>query len=264
MMEGTARSLLPSLTAMSPSAVRAPQEAVVTSVLRQARSSSTAAAAPGGASAWQSHWILGFGAASAAASRRWFRVSSSQKMPVRGAAVAVRAEAQSEVSQVDFRVGEIVSAEAHPESEKLLVEQIDVGEGGPRTICSGIAKFFEPEAVVGKRVVVVSNLKERKIGGIKSNGMLLCATSGEGDDAVLDIVEAPGDAEVGERVVIEVEDGFHGDGAGPNRVQKKKLYEKVAPHLCTNDEGVVCYKDSPFNTSAGPCTAVKIPKGTVS
>lgn len=182
--------------------------------------------------------------------------------------VAMKAEGdQSEVSQIDFRVGKIVSVEKHPDSEKLLIEQIDVGEDEPRTICSGIAQHLSLEDVANRMVVVVSNLKARKLGGVSSNGMLLCATApaeSEGELGSLVLVEAPEGAEVGERVVIEVEDEVHGEGAPPNRVAKKKLYEKVAPHLCTDEEGTVCYKASPFMTSSGPCTAKAIPKGIVS
>eukprot|EP00929_Paragymnodinium_shiwhaense_P119975 TRINITY_DN91882_c0_g1_i1.p1 TRINITY_DN91882_c0_g1~~TRINITY_DN91882_c0_g1_i1.p1 ORF type:complete len:288 (+),score=79.67 TRINITY_DN91882_c0_g1_i1:53-916(+) len=183
----------------------------------------------------------------------------------RAAAVAVKAEGQSDVSLIDFRVGKIVSAEKHPDSEKLLIEQIEVGEEEPRQILSGIAKWFSPDDIVGRSCVVVYNLKEKKLGGYKSNGMLLCAKAGGDDpDGALEIVDAPEGAEVGERIVIEVEGEEHGEAALPNRVSKKKLYEKVAPELRTNADGTVCYKDSPFTTKAGPCTAKSIPEGVVS
>lgn len=178
--------------------------------------------------------------------------------------LAAEGDPQSDVSIIDFRVGQVVSCESHPDSDKLLVEMIDVGEDEPRQICSGIAKYFSPEQVTGKRVVIVANLKARKIGGVPSNGMLLCATSGEEEDTKLDIVEAPEGATVGERVVIEVEGQSHGDPAAPNRVAKKKLYEKVAPELRTDAEGTVCFAQSQFTTSGGPCTAKAIPSGVVS
>lgn len=190
--------------------------------------------------------------------------------PGRQSFVTVRAEGdeQSEVSQIDFRVGTVVSCEKHPDSDKLLVETIDLGEDEPRKICSGIANFYSPDQMAGKRVVVVSNLKARKIGGIPSNGMILCATKKDDPESeslsALQVVDAPEGVEAGERVVIEVEGFSHGEAAAPNRVGKKKLFEKVAPHLCTNAEGTVCYKTSPFMTTAGPCTAVNVTEGTVS
>lgn len=178
------------------------------------------------------------------------------------------AKAQSDVSHIDFRVGVIVSCEKHPDSDKLLVEQIDIGEEVPRTICSGIAKFFAPEDIVDKKVVIVANLKARKLAGVSSEGMVLCATTKESPEqeeaSQLRLVEAPEGAEVGERVVIEVEDEEHGEAAPPNRVGKKKLYEKVAPDLKTNSESTVCFKDSQFTTSAGPCYAKDLPSAIVS
>merc|ERR1711933_236370 len=122
---------------------------------------------------------------------------------------------------------------------------IDVGEGEPRQICSGISAYYSPEDIVGRRVVIVANLKERKMAGTPSNGMGLCATKGDDDDRQLELVEAPEGAEIGERVVIEIDGQEHGDAAPPNRVAKKKLYEKVAPELCTDNDGTVCYMKSP-------------------
>ncbi|CAE7938069.1 unnamed protein product [Symbiodinium necroappetens] len=186
----------------------------------------------------------------------------------RGSQVARKG--QSDVSMIDFRVGEIKSCEKHPDSDKLLVEQIDVGEEAPRQICSGIGKFLAPDQVVGKKVVIVSNLKARKMAGTASEGMLLCASKkadpedAESELAELTLVEAPEEAEVGERVVVEMPDEEHGQAATPNKVGKKKLYEKVAPDLRTNKDGTVCFKDSPFMTSAGPCTAKDLPEAVVS
>ncbi|CAE7041724.1 unnamed protein product [Symbiodinium sp. CCMP2456] len=183
---------------------------------------------------------------------------------------AVARKGQSDVSMIDFRVGEIKSCEKHPDSDKLLVEQIDVGEEAPRQICSGIGKFLAPDQVVGKKVVIVSNLKARKMAGTASEGMLLCASKkadpedAESELAELTLVEAPEEAEVGERVVVEMPDEEHGQAATPNKVGKKKLYEKVAPDLRTNKDGTVCFKDSPFMTSAGPCTAKDLPEAVVS
>eukprot|EP00438_Fugacium_kawagutii_P004186 Skav215918 [mRNA] locus=scaffold226:106564:115560:+ [translate_table: standard] len=90
--------------------------------------------------------------------------------------------------------------------------------------------FFSPDDVVGKRVVIVSNLKARKMAGTASEGMLLCASKRDGEEeelSALDLVEAPEGASLGERVVVEVADEEHGDAAPPNKVGKKKLYEKV-------------------------------------
>lgn len=77
-------------------------------------------------------------------------------------------------AKVELKVGTIVSCEKHPKADRLLVEQIDLGDE-KRQIVSGIAKYYQPEDLVGKQVVVVTNLKPVKLRGVESNGMILCA-----------------------------------------------------------------------------------------
>ncbi|MBC7903026.1 MAG: methionine--tRNA ligase, partial [Gemmatimonadaceae bacterium] len=77
-------------------------------------------------------------------------------------------------AKLDLRVGKIVSAEKVAKADKLLKLEVDLGTE-KRTIVSGIALHFEPEAIIGKQVVVVANLAPRKMRGIESNGMILMA-----------------------------------------------------------------------------------------
>ena len=81
---------------------------------------------------------------------------------------------------VSLRVGHILTAEKVEKADKLLKFTVDLGEE-KRTIVSGIAKYYSPEEMVGKQVVVVANLKPAKLRGIESQGMLLCAVSADGD-----------------------------------------------------------------------------------
>ncbi len=76
--------------------------------------------------------------------------------------------------KLDLRVGTILSAEKHPKADKLLVFQVRMGTE-KRQIISGVAPYFKPEECVGKKVVVVANLKPRKLRGLESKGMLLFA-----------------------------------------------------------------------------------------
>ena len=76
--------------------------------------------------------------------------------------------------KMDFRVGTILSAEKHPKADKLLVFQVKMGTE-TRQIISGVANYFKPEDCIGKKVVVVANLKPRKLRGLESKGMLLFA-----------------------------------------------------------------------------------------
>ena len=80
--------------------------------------------------------------------------------------------------KLDIRLVKILSAERIEGSEKLLKLRISLGEE-ERTIVAGIAKFYNPEELVGKRVLYLSNLKPRKIFGIESQGMILALSDGE-------------------------------------------------------------------------------------
>lgn len=79
--------------------------------------------------------------------------------------------------KIDLRVGTIISAEKHPDADKLLVFQVKM-DTEVRQVISGVAKDFSPEEMIGKKVIVVANLKPRKLRGMESKGMLLFAENG--------------------------------------------------------------------------------------
>jgi methionyl-tRNA synthetase len=85
----------------------------------------------------------------------------------------------TDFAKIDLRVGEVRSAERIPKADKLLLLTVDIGEEKPRTILAGIAQYYEPETLVGRKIVVVANLKPRKMRGHESQGMLLAASVGE-------------------------------------------------------------------------------------
>jgi methionyl-tRNA synthetase len=100
-------------------------------------------------------------------------------------------------AKLDLRVGVVVSAERVKKKDKLLDLRIDTGDAAPRRIVSGIAAAYAPEALVGKRVVVLCNLAPRDFGkGIVSEGMLLTAESGGG----LSLLAPDGDKPAGAQV----------------------------------------------------------------
>jgi methionyl-tRNA synthetase len=86
--------------------------------------------------------------------------------------------------KVELRTAKIVEAERVPKSQKLMKMRVDVGTE-QRTIVAGIAEAYEPEALVGKTVVIVANLKPAKLMGIESNGMVLAASPEGGQPIVL-------------------------------------------------------------------------------
>ena len=94
-------------------------------------------------------------------------------------------EAKPEISYDDFaamqfQVGEIISCEAVPKSKKLLCSQVKIGSQ-VKQIVSGIKAHYSPEEMVGKKVMVLVNLKPAKLAGVMSEGMILCAEDADGN-----------------------------------------------------------------------------------
>lgn len=107
----------------------------------------------------------------------------------------LRPEIQFEdFDKIDLRVGKIISAEKHPDADKLLVFQVKM-DTEVRQVISGVAKDFSPEEMIGKKVIVVANLKPRKLRGMESKGMLLFAENGKKYEIVS--TEAPDGNQVG-------------------------------------------------------------------
>ncbi|HWH77452.1 MAG TPA: methionine--tRNA ligase subunit beta [Candidatus Binatus sp.] len=77
--------------------------------------------------------------------------------------------------KIELKVATIKAAETHPNADKLLVLQIDLG-GEQRQICAGIRNHYSPEELIGKQIVVVANLATAKLRGLESQGMLLAAS----------------------------------------------------------------------------------------
>ena len=112
--------------------------------------------------------------------------------------VEVKEEKKDEVPQItinDFNkieltVGTVEACEKHPSADRLLVSQINIGKE-TRQIVSGIAQFFTPEQMVGKKVIVVSNLKPAKLRGVESQGMILAGSTSEELDLVTLVKDLP-------------------------------------------------------------------------
>ena len=110
------------------------------------------------------------------------------------APAAASAAPQSEMARVELRVGVIKRAWPHPEADKLWCEEVDIGEDKPRMVASGLRQYYSQEAMTGRRIVVVANLKPRTMVGFESQGMVLCASND--DRSVVEFVEPPAGARV--------------------------------------------------------------------
>ncbi|CCE65022.1 hypothetical protein TPHA_0J02020 [Tetrapisispora phaffii CBS 4417] len=148
-----------------------------------------------------------------------------------------QAPAKPTAGAIDFRVGFIQKAIKHPDADSLYVSTIDVGdEEGPRTVCSGLVKHFELEAMQERYVVVVCNLKPVNMRGIKSTAMVLCGST----DEKVEFVEPPTGSKAGDKVFFA---GFGDEEPMKQLNPKKKIWEQLQPHFTTNESLEVIFKD---------------------
>ncbi|KAL1503280.1 hypothetical protein AB1Y20_011333 [Prymnesium parvum] len=166
------------------------------------------------------------------------------------------AERPIDISWADIRVGLIVDATPHPESDKLYVETIDLGEEKPRQILSGLAQHMRLDEVKGARVVCICNLKPRKMANILSEGMVLCAN----DATSLAFVRPPDGAKPGDRVTW---DGYPGEPVEMKKMDKKKGWEAIMPDLLTDKDGNATYKGTALWAVAGGICTTSVPNGTI-
>lgn len=164
----------------------------------------------------------------------------------------------TELSRLEIRVGRVLECENHPDADSLYVEKVDCGEAEPRTIVSGLVKYVPKEALVGRSVIVLCNLKPRSMRGVTSFGMLLCASNDE--HSVVDPLAAPDGAAPGEMI------SFAGHCSAPVEAGNRatKAFDRVASELRTSTDGIAMYKDVPFETSQGPVFSPKKIHGSIS
>ena len=129
------------------------------------------------------------------------------------------------------------------------MEKIDCGDAtGPRTIISGLAKYYKPEDLVGKLVAVVCNLKPAKMRGILSEGMVLCGSF----DETVELLTPPEGSITGEALLIE---GF--DRPKPDEILKSKsaqeMWKRESELLKTNANREGTYDGKRLISSKGPC-----------
>lgn len=129
----------------------------------------------------------------------------------------------------------------------MYVEEIDVGEEKPRTICSGLRGKVQLEDMKDQVVLVLCNLKPKNARGITSNGMLLAAT---GKDGKVELLKVPSGYKIGERVVFE---GHEGEPASPSAMSKK--LDKILDDLVTDENGIVSFKGGKCKCSGGYVTS---------
>lgn len=167
---------------------------------------------------------------------------------------------QPEICKLEFKVGVIKKVWVHPDADKLYCEEIDCGEETPRQIASGLRLHYSEQEMLGRRLLVVANLKPKKLAGFKSHGMVLCAsgTKSDGGDLV-EFVEPPEAAPLGEVVTFE--------GLPPPeplsaaQVDKRKVFAACMAGMRTTDDCIAVWDGHAFMTSAGPCKSKTVKGG---
>ena len=143
------------------------------------------------------------------------------------------------VCRIGLKVGQITKIWEMEGKDSIFCEEIEVGEEKPRTVMSGLRSFFTADQLLHRKVVVVTNLKPRRVGSFTSEGMVLCAENE--DHSAVELVEPPAEAQVGEWIQFEGLPEVKPDSEiNPNR--KTSPWGKAQPFLRVNEEGVAGYK----------------------
>ena len=158
-----------------------------------------------------------------------------------------KVEVVPDMAQLDLRVGKIMKVIKHPESTKLYLEEIDMGNGEIRKVGSGLQEHVPIEQMQDRLVVLFYNLKEKKIGGYPSYGMVLCASSA--DEKSYEPLLPPEGSVAGDKVFVE---GFERKPVPDINLSKKNNpWFKVQPALTTSADLTVTYEGKPLKTEKG-------------
>ena len=106
----------------------------------------------------------------------------------------------SDFRKLDLRIGKIISAEDHPDAEKLFLMKVDIGGGTPRQIVAGLRAYYTKDQLIGRKIILVSNLKAAKLRGYMSEGMMLAADDGAIGGASVQLLRPSKDLPVGAKM----------------------------------------------------------------
>jgi methionyl-tRNA synthetase len=148
-------------------------------------------------------------------------------------------------SKIDLRVAKVIDVKEHPDADKLLILQIDLGELGKRVIVAGIKTHYSQKEIIGKNIIVIINLKPAMIRGIKSNGMLLATTDSSGIVSLLN----PSDASPGSKIYIE------GIAFKPDRQLEFEIFNQIKMQVDENQQ--IIYNKNILKSEKGPVKSDK-------
>lgn len=187
--------------------------------------------------------------------------SKLQSTSISDATLPVR----NDFSRVDLRVGEIVEVKRHPEADKLFVEKINLGEPtGPRTVISGLVPFMSAEQLLGRKVLVFTNLKPAVMRGIESQGMVLCGEGKREDGtSIIEIVEPPVESKPGDRVFVTSMENKPDTQLDPKK-KDAVAFAAILAELSTSHTGIAQYRGVPLMTEDGPCRCATLTNAKLS
>lgn len=161
----------------------------------------------------------------------------------------LKLEDKIDLSLIDIRVGKILSVEKHPDSGKLYIEKIDLGEEAPRQVLSGLAEVMSVEDLQGKMVIVCCNMKPLTLRGVVSHGMLLCGEK----DGKIELVTPPEDTPIGTRLTVDGLNYAKQPAIFDGRKKDGEKILKCLDDLTTDEYCIVRYKGTELKSLQGPC-----------
>lgn len=191
----------------------------------------------------------------AATSKKDKKKQKQQNQPKKGG--KQEEDTAEPIAKLDIRVGKITKVWKHPDSTKLYCEEVDIGEDQPRSIASGLQEFVPIEKMENAMVVVLANLKARKLAGFASHGMVLCGETP--DRSVIELLTPPEGSVPGDKITIKGYDRVPPATLPP----KKKIFESVVDDLRVDENGVAKYKDAEFTTEKGVVTTEGVRNGKI-
>ena len=153
--------------------------------------------------------------------------------------------------KVDIRVSQFEKVWEHPESDKLYCEMINTGLEAPIQVASGLKKFI-PIAEMSGQLLVIANMKPRKLAGFESQGMVLCGSTD--DHTQVELLLPTTECKVGERVFLEGKEDLTetwNTDRMPVLNPKKKELEAVLPLLLCDEEGYATLNGKKLTTQSG-------------
>ncbi|CAM9425877.1 unnamed protein product [Chrysoparadoxa australica] len=173
---------------------------------------------------------------------------------------------QPSITKLDIRIGVITKVWKHETAEKLWCEEIDVGEPEPRQIASGLVAHYSQEEMLGRRVLVLCNLKPRKLQGFKSEGMVMCAVGAKDGKEVVELLSPTSEtAPVGSAATWSglTRDEGEWSPVTPAQVDKKKVLDAALPDLQTGPDCICRWRGHTLVAGGSTCGAATVADGLV-